>query len=312
MKNLASIFRSPKRNTDNEAPTEEALAETWTYGRTLKTKALLGGVVVVALAWPVTTSLGAVMVHESSANDAAVVDVEPVSAAQQSLGAIAQEFVAAWLAADRDHPELLERFIQDTTLALPGTGLETRNLATLSVQEVSEEITVVTVSAEVRNGEQWDTRTFEIPLGTTGSEVSILGLPQQVAAEAVKPGSIKTYSQDVSTEHGVTDTVSGFLNAYLAGTGDITRFVSPGVEITPVGESQVTAVKLSLVEASTEVPEAAADGTRLHVSTRVELRTEDSFLPADYQLTLTARAGRWEVSHLGLQESLFTAPETSD
>lgn len=294
-----------KKKPDEAPPSAlEDVAETerWTYGRTLGTKTLTVAVVGSAVLWPVAVAYSLVSLHESATADSGQVVIEPISRGEQSLGATAENVVATWLATDRDHPEALSQFVSLAGTKLPAEGTESRNLATVSVEDLGDGGFLVTVAAEAKEGEQWMSRTYQVPMRLTDAGiVEVLSLPHVVAGPAVGAGNLGEYKNDVTSNGPVADTVSGFLNSYLAGAGDLDRFVSPDSTIGPVAPPAADAVKTTLISAAGKAPEKAADGQVLRVMARVELHADDSFKAADYQLTLTARAGRWEVSHLGLE-----------
>jgi Conjugative transposon protein TcpC len=99
----------------------------------------------------------------------------------------------------------------------------------------------------------------------------------------------------------MASTVEGFLSALVAGDGDVSRYVAPGVEIAPVTPApfeQIALQRWSVTELSdTEV--------RIRLTAR---GTSAAGVPrtVSYELGLKERAGRWEV------RSLSGAPTLDD
>lgn len=295
-------------DVEEDAGSEQT--EPWTYGRTLRARAVTVSICVAAVLWPVTVAgVGVVVAIDASQDGPAIVEEEPASAAEQSLGSVAQNYVAAWLAADRQDTTDLDRYISTGDLRLPKTASDSRNLSAANVEAIGEGTYQVAVTAEVKTSKSWGPHTYQVVLRTVGGTgIDVLGLPREVAELEVSGKKIGGYSSDVTTVDAVTDTVSGFLNAYLSGTGDLSRFTAPGTELQPISPAPHQKISLAYVVANREAPEKTADGEEIHVNARVKLQTnKETTLTADYQLTLTARAGRWEVSHLGPDKTIATA-----
>ena len=102
------------------------------------------------------------------------------------------------------------------------------------------------------------------------------------------------------------DTVTRFLSAYLAGDGELSRYVSPSSHLNPVmpapyREVEVTGLALpSTVDAGDEAT-SPQEGVHLSVLVTVSATTSDKAQEhLSYPLELTARGGRWEVTGLRL------------
>ncbi|MFI1258941.1 conjugal transfer protein [Streptomyces netropsis] len=139
----------------------------------------------------------------------------------------------------------------------------------------------------------------DAPVGYTATS-----LPAQVAApEALKPGALGYgTSRGSSTSDPATDTAGGFLNAYLAGNGDLSRYTSPGVHLQPVAPALYTAVKVTHVDddsTSAGDQKVPGDGAKRHLLVTISATDKDGrAFPLSYALELRSRAGRWEVAAL--------------
>ncbi|MEV4506651.1 conjugal transfer protein [Streptomyces klenkii] len=145
--------------------------------------------------------------------------------------------------------------------------------------------------------------------GASSSDDAAVGyiatsLPAQVAApEALKPGALGYgTSRGSSTSDPATDTASGFLNAYLAGNGDLSRYTSPGVHLQPVAPAPYTAVKVTHVDddsTSAGDQKVPGDGAKRHLLVSIAATDKEGRAwPLTYALELSSRAGRWEVAAL--------------
>lgn len=131
-------------------------------------------------------------------------------------------------------------------------------------------------------------------------------LPAEVNAPPTASSGGLAYGSDASRDKEVSDTVSRFLAAYLTGEGELNRYVSPGLQVAaivpaPYESTLVTAIQDDAPDEADEdtVP---ADGTRRQVLASVSATTGGQDYLLSYALTLTTRAGRWEVA------SFDTAP----
>ncbi|MEU2514713.1 conjugal transfer protein [Streptomyces syringium] len=139
----------------------------------------------------------------------------------------------------------------------------------------------------------------DTPVGYTATS-----LPAQVAApEALKPGALGYgTSRGSSASDPATDTVAGFLSAYLAGSGDLSRYTSPGVRLQPVAPAPYSAVKVTHVDddsTSAGDQKVPGDGAKRRLLASVAATDKEGRAwPLTYALELSSRAGRWEVAAL--------------
>ncbi|MDT7847483.1 hypothetical protein [Streptomyces justiciae] len=92
-----------------------------------------------------------------------------------------------------------------------------------------------------------------------------------------------------------------FLAAYLTGAGEVDRYLAPGVRPTAVSPAPFTAVtvrQISAIEEAAAGNEVPGDGTRVHIRATAAAQDTTGRWPLAYELTLTARSGRWEVAAL--------------
>jgi len=137
---------------------------------------------------------------------------------------------------------------------------------------------------------------------TASGSVSALALPAPIAGPEIAQGQDLGYQVQVPGMGAVAQTVTQFLVAYAAGAGDVTRYLTPGVQIQAITPAPYTAVTVTELRAITsaagiDTTGTPKDGSSLRVlvtATGVVSTTQQ--ISASWALTLTARAGRWEIT----------------
>ncbi|MCM2424153.1 conjugal transfer protein [Streptomyces sp. RKAG293] len=167
-------------------------------------------------------------------------------------------------------------------------------------------------------------RYFQVALASSGESAagvpfgySALAAPAEVAApgQAAAPQLEYGVMKSAAASDVRVQTVGQFLTAYLAG-GDLTRFLTPGVQMTGITPAPYTAVAVDQIAAAglgadgdtagSRVPD---DGTRQDVLVTVRATGGDGTrTPLSYALSLTARAGRWEITALNAAPVPALAP----
>ena len=239
----------------------------------------------------------------------------------------AQQFVSSWLTASNDNHDALDSWWDTSQMSFPDKA------ATVSDPRVSHTdpsrpgVWQVTVSVGVQQpGEKTSQRRyFMVPVAVSGdSRVAArpLALPGEVGAPSRNVPSVNlSYPQQVSST-GLQSSVQGFLNALLTGTGPITLYERPGVSIPAVTPAPYTVARLqSLAADYASSPSVLSDaapknGATAHVLATVQVGTgagsnstdsssdqsdqdkdnNSALSLSQYELTLVARSGRWEVT----------------
>lgn len=294
----------------------------WTKGRDLLTKALSGGIVLCLLAG------GAAFVLEMSgrflgSSEAAIGAVAPEApaVAHQGAGAYALEFVAAWLHATRDDAGDLPDYLETTPRDLSEAEWAYRDLSVVSIEDATAPFVSVMISANVKEtvydskGEAratWPRRYFQVAVAAEADAYSVSSLPAPVAAPATSEAVRLGYAEELSSAQEPGGTVMEFLGAYLAGAGDLTRFVSPRADISPIAPAQFVQIEEGTLTADRVLEGSPADGDTIQVLATVRALNVDSrALTVTYALTLTARDERWEVSAIDTAPLQHDAPHTA-
>lgn len=143
-------------------------------------------------------------------------------------------------------------------------------------------------------------RCFQVPVSIDDAGTgTVLQLPSEISAPVVATPPGRTSDQPISVSEPVTVAASDFLRALLAGTGDITRYTSPGVTIHPITPPSCTDVSVTDAWLTAELPRTLQDGDTAVLRTRVHCTvSETTHRTYDYTIALTSRASRWEVTSL--------------
>lgn len=290
---------------DGSATTATINTSLWTAGQRIWNKA--GSVALVgAIALGVLGGVHAVLPQTTTAAAPPAVQAG-LTVDEQRAGAYAADYVSAWLAATSSDPGRLSDFVDTSSLAGLGqapTSVNNLQVAAVDVVSGSPAIARVLVTGLVdeltEEGESAAVpRAFEVTVSIDGGALAAVGLPAPVALPASAEAPSTGYSEAVGAESGPAQAVRDFLNAYLAGAGDLTRYVTPGVSLAPVTPAPYDAVELVSIDAASAVPADVVDGDDLAVTAQVRLTTTDGEPTlSTYTFTLTARADRWEVSAL--------------
>jgi hypothetical protein len=218
----------------------------------------------------------------------------------------AQLFIHAWLRSSTDDPTSAQARLAQSMA--PGIELPEK---AAHAQPVPQSVTAVrsvqrghgawsvTVAAQYADG---TVRYYSVPLAADGAgdSFAVTGQPSVVAGPARAEAARTPYRVSVP-ESDLSAAVGEFLAAYLTGAGEIGRYLAPGVTLTPLSPALYSALsveEVSAVEDTAAAEHMPSDGTKVRVLAQVEARDSDGTWPLAYQLALTARSGRWEVSAL--------------
>jgi hypothetical protein len=266
---------------------------------------------------------GSALLGGSSSGTAARSTSGALSVAASGIGpaGFAQLYVQAYLAAGNGTENSVAPYYSGT-LALnnpPGARTAATTVVMASTQ-VSPGYWSVTVAADVvahpQGGSATDTglHYFQVGIEACGPATAggaqqgagpvgytAIALPAEISApSSLQPGALVYGASTLSSSDPAQSTVSGFLAAYLTGTGQLGPYTTPGVVMNLVSPAPYSSVSIAGISddnpggssGSTTVP---ADGTLRRVLVQVNASSSAGTFSLDYALTLRARAGRWEV-----------------
>lgn len=298
-----------------------ATGSEWTAGRAFGQKAVTGALLVAVVCGPLALITAAANSQEKPAVAQVVVD-EPLTAQQQAAGEYGAAFVASWLSATREDAGNLAQYINPSVIGqLSATPWVYRDLTVVSTEKTDgSELLSVVIAANVEEFDMesgsgatvWPRRYFAVTVRVTDSGMSVVGLPAPIAAPAKEESAVRlAYTKSVSKTSTAQETVEAFLAAYLAGSGDVSRYITPGAAITAITPAPFMNLSVKDIKADAEPTDNPSTGSVVHVLVTVEVSSaSDQKLTATYALTLTARDGRWETTSVDLAP-LESTPTTS-
>ncbi|MBT2446027.1 conjugal transfer protein [Streptomyces sp. ISL-43] len=180
------------------------------------------------------------------------------------------------------------------------------------------------VKAEARAASAAAVHYFQIAVATAPAESGAtgyiaLGLPAEVGAPARIEAPKLAYgpSHPALPSDPRTLAVTEFLRAYLTQAGPLDRYLSPGTRLTPIVPTPYVGLAVDQIAVEGEAGEAAVtavpgDGTRLRVLVELRGTGHDGIrVPLSYALSLTARAGRWEIASLDAAPARSAPPSVA-
>lgn len=215
-------------------------------------------------------------------------------------GEYAQRVVLTWLTTPRAKPDPLLALVGDARVAtLPELPFTAADSAVAGVTQ-SSGIWSVTVAVTVTDDRKITSRRFfQVPVLVAGGAVTALSLPAAVSAPIVGIPPRTGYRSQLSAGSAVGVTVTQFLAAYTAGAGDVSRYLTPGHSLAALSPAPYTAVRLTELRSDSDIAGDAVprDQQRMRVMALASVTVTDRQVSTvAYALTLTSRAGRWEVA----------------
>lgn len=274
--------------------------ERWTYGQTLKNRLFVGAFIVAAAG----TLIGAsVAITKSTEREPVVIHQASVDVTHtdQSAAAYAVGYLRVWLNSTETSHEALDGYTGSLAFSAPKLPVTASGVGQIQVAKSTPHADgsyVVTLSAQL--GDVPQQRYFEIVVLPHEGGFAAAALPREVASPKAQSVALPGYSKDVAGDPLIGQTLDGFFSAYLTGNGDLLRFIAPGAQVQPITPAPYEKATVTAAYADAEVPAAPADGTHARLLVRViGLGAKGYQISSDYELSLTARAGRWEISTMG-------------
>lgn len=270
-----------------------------------------------------------------------VAPVAPVRQEQPAVGqpagpgGFAELFVSAYLTAGEGTEDSLAPFLpgaRDVTLSADAGAQRVRELAAVQVREVSSGYWSVTVAARVvatgaagtgakRDSEPSEDdgseegarsassgsvlRFFQVPVRSgAGGALAAAALPAEVGAPLSGEAPSLAYGQSapVRATDPAGQMLAGFFAAYLAGSGQVERYLSPGTVLSAVSPAPYARVEVAQVsETGTDDPggqrSTPAAGVRRELLVQVAATdAAGQERPLTYAVAIAARDGRWEIA----------------
>ncbi|WP_206796268.1 conjugal transfer protein [Amycolatopsis sp. MtRt-6] len=221
----------------------------------------------------------------------------------------AEMYVRSWLSATRDDPADLETFYPPGMKSQRAVGtqvpVDTAVISAVSTAPGTWSIVVVADVLVLQPDGKRAAMLLCAQVAMIGTDAAFVAaaLPTPVACPGTGGAVVLAYDEVADPGGPVGQSVAGFLAAYLAGQGQLDRFVSPGASLALPRPAPYMAVQVTEVRTREKFePGQAArpvDGTVIHSFTHAwGWDATGQSTPVDYALTLVARAGRWEINRI--------------
>lgn len=289
----------PRREVDELEPTV-VQTERWTYGQTLKNRLFVGAFIAVSAGLVIAAS---VVITKSTERDPVIINQTAVdiTSTDQSAAAYAVGYLRAWLSSTENDHEALDGYTGSLMFRAPKLPTTASGVGQISVVKSTPRADgsyVVAVAAQL--GAAAPQRYFEIVVMPHAGAFAAAALPREVPSPTARSVALPGFSKDVAGDRLIGQTLEGFFSAYLAGTGDLQRFLSPGAQLQSLAPAPYKKATVTGAYAGAEVPAVPADGDRARLLVRVVGQGAKGYqISSDYELSVTARAGRWEISAMG-------------
>lgn len=224
----------------------------------------------------------------------------------QLASSFAEDFVMTYLGGDSSDQDALARYIDGTQqISLPKTGqkvaepivvYQSRTLAGGAVE-------VWSVTVSVRIGTDGTRQHYRVPVSVSEGQLRALALPAAVEPPGIGPDLAQAYSAPCGEETAFTQVATGFLDAYLTGSGDVARYVTVGSAISALQPAPFR--ELATVAVTAEDTECGTGGSSARVLATVTPKGAGGAAPAlAYPLTMVRGEGQWQVQAIDLMPAL--------
>ena len=332
MKLLTRRPAAPDETTDSTA--EDALTTRapveWTGPAAWVTKTITGGLLACLVAGPMGLLLAGWLLFAAATTPVAA----PVVAGESRLvdertavEAFASDFVVTWLTTTTGQEERLAPFLASYSgLTMPEEPWLVRDAAPAGIvaSESAPGSWSVTVAATVAESDKVpaNRRHFQVPVVYADGALVAQSLPAPVSAPGQATSPKLDYRYRAALSDPVATAAGEFLTALLVG-GDVTRFISPTADIRAVSPAPYATVEVDDVQVDEDLTDLSddtpTDGQQLHLLVTAVVtpgaKAKTNALTVQYALTVTARAGRWEISSLDPSPMVTrdgTSPTTTD
>jgi len=213
----------------------------------------------------------------------------------------AEEATIAWLEATGDPTDRASVLFVDAPEPPSGATTATvRRTTVVGARRIDSDYWAVTVAAVVderdRDQTTVGTSTLYAEVGVVvgpAGEMAAVGTPAVVPGPPHPTAAVRLAGPTPGipgTDDPVMVAAEGFLNALLTGSGDVSRYLAPGVEVTAVDPPLFTEVSIDRLAVS------EIDGATRARILAVATTAAGGRRAVGYELGIRERAGRWEIT----------------
>lgn len=294
---------------------EVAPVEKWTRGRSLARRGTSAAIMGALLCGPAAAGvllwdryLAPVPVQiQSSGAPTTLVDE------RARAGLYGRDVVVMWLTAVRGQERLLTSWLPPASnTVLPEKAPSVSDPVVASTDQVAPHQWAVRVAVTI-DGQR---RYLQLPVlfdPAIGSATG-LALPQPVGATPVGDLVQNPLTVQVSTSTDLGQMLAGFVSAFAAGQGDITRYISPGAPIMAIQPAPYQSVRLVSLASDVSIPTNRAPregGTAQVLVVAQATDAKKRVQTVSWVLTVRARATLWEVASVDAVPGVRTGAPTA-
>lgn len=299
----------------------------WTSGSQLGSRVWLGVLIFAIGAGPIGGWIG--YQGGRQAEQAAAVILEsvnlevPDTALYGLVEQAGQETVEAWLSATRDDHSWIDSVLPGQAGdRLPAVASAYSSVMPVKVVPGEAGLWSVTIAASVEEpvaplvasdpstptgetapvAEPASSRRYymvTVQVDAEAGTAAAVALPAPVGAPPVAELPRLPFRYSIPFTSEIPTTIGSFLEALLAGSGEVDRYLTPGADVDRLASPAYlsTAVREVLTDVTVGDLEDPAEGAVARVLVHAELTRFDGMtVPATYVLDLTSRSGRWEIT----------------
>lgn len=234
------------------------------------------------------------------------------------VSAFAQDYVSVWLTASQSDAASLNQFVtvNPASLKLPSTPAVVINTPTVAAvtyaglagKDADVEVFSVVVGVTQRPYESASPRRalYRVPVLWSRYGPRAASLPARITGPGAGADLPLSYPTTLSESDPAYSVATGFLNAYLAGDGQVERYVTAESKLFGV-PGAYQSITVSGVTAGSPPPTTPADGQTIRVLASVTA-IDSQYAPVElsYPLTMTGVGGRWLVAAIDFAPAVST------
>ena len=262
---------------------------------------LLAGVAAGPVALVRSTTVTSVSTPTAAPPDTASANRE-ARARTQAEGA-ASRLVWSWLSASQADADTLSALLKYPPAQLNLPRNRPRPPSSVTVLDATVSTTSWTVTVAATGGDAGSGATYQVGVQVDDQGATPLTLPGQIpsprGADARRSRDEgRPFGTSVASADPAAAAAGGFVQTLLSGSGDLSRWTSPGSDLSAVRPAPCSTLQTA-TSARADPPEPI-DGQSIDVLVAATCHRGAGATTTDrssqYLLTLTARGGRWEVS----------------
>ncbi|WP_280485134.1 conjugal transfer protein [Nocardia cyriacigeorgica] len=221
----------------------------------------------------------------------------------QLAGAFAEQFVMVYLTSVAGQQDKVAEFVGGSgqQITLPTTAQQVSDPAVVYVsRDISVggiEVWSVTVSVRIGRGATGDRQFLRVAVSVAEGRLRALSLPSVVQPPGRGAELATVYSAPCGEDTPLTQVASGFLAAFLTGSGDVGRYTTPESAIAALAPAPFTTLETAAVTADDAGCGTGGTTARVLATVNPKSATGASATLA-YPLTMVNTTGQWQVQSM--------------